>query len=49
MYMIWDEKIFDNLNKDELKKICNPFKEHSRIENDNCLVIFVFVPIIVKK
>jgi len=47
--MIWDEKILNNLDKDELKKVCNPYKKHSQGNYPNCLVIFVFIPIIVKK
>jgi len=47
--MFWDEKILNNLNTDELRKICNPFKDHDTKKNPNCLIVFVFVPILIKK
>lgn len=46
--MIWDDKILDELDKNELRKICNPFKNLKKNENTNCLVILVFVPVILK-
>ena len=47
--MIWDDKILKELDKNELRKFCNPFKNPKKNENTDFLVILVFVPIIVKK
>ena len=47
--MIWDEKIFENLNKEELRKFCNPFKHGDPEKQQNCLIIFVFVPVVIRK
>lgn len=47
--MIWDDKILDELNKNEFRKFCDPFKKNNQGENPKYLIVFVFVPIILKK
>ena len=46
--MIWEDRILRELDKNELRKFCNPFKSNENNQTD-FLIILVFVPIVVKK